>query len=227
MLPQGDSTAGGTILPQSKLINLMDADRLLASEETKLPQSEDARRTALTELARLCFILGEWGEKRGSEAHFKKGRHYAKLLCREQPQRAEGHYWLALNLAGLAEVERPRLALRLVPTIIRQLQTSLTSDDAYDEAGAHRTLGRIYLEAPPWPLSEGDVNESLAHLRSATEIAPANSTNHLYLAETLLKLGRNEEAARQLSCVLKSTRHAIGPSCLEEDKQQALLLVGR
>ena len=113
----------------------------------------------------------------------------------------------------------------MLPTIVQTLESAQAIDGAYDQAGPHRVLGRIQCMAPPWPLSEGDLNKSLEHLLLAVKIAPENSTNHLYLAETLLQLGRTEEAYRELELVLKATRHAIFPKDLEEDQEQAMRLM--
>jgi Tfp pilus assembly protein PilF len=101
------------------------------------------------------------------------------------------------------------------------LQATLSIDEAYDQAGAHRVLGRIYFMAPGWPLSEGDVSKSIQHLAAAVEIAPENSTNHLFLAETLHCMGRGTEANRELEKVLAVTMHALWPQGLEDDQKRA------
>lgn len=117
----------------------------------------------------------------------------------------------------------------MVPHIIEEMEQSLKVNPSYEQAGAHRVLGRIYYCCPGWPLSVGDIHESLEHLSAAVSLAPDNSTNHLFLAETLLKLGKKDEARRELENVLKATRHAHCPHHLEEDRQEArrLLLENR
>jgi tetratricopeptide (TPR) repeat protein len=216
-----ESIRAGAFAPSASA-DLKGMSQVLASYEKRLPRDGDARDFTLAELARLCFILGERGDKHASEKNFEKGRYYADLLCQEKPRRVEGHYWLALNLAGLAEVGRASRGLRLVPTIIEHLLAALALDEAYDQAGPHRVLGRVYCEAPSWPLSEGDLSKSVEHLRTAVELAPTNSTNHLYLAETLTQLGKSEDAYWELQQVLTCTTHAISRRSLEEDYQEAL-----
>ena len=204
---------------------LNQARQILTSYEKRLGRGGDARVRDLAELARICFLLGELGDKQSSEQYFEKGRYYAELLSAEQPGRVEGHYWLALNLAGLAQCGRASRGLRLVPAIVEKLQVALTLDEAYDQAGPHRILGRVYCEAPPWPLSEGDLGKSLQHLRVAVELAPQNSTNHLYLAGTLAQLGKSNEAYTELQQVLACTNHAISRRNLEEDHKEAVGLL--
>ncbi len=98
-------------------------------------------------------------------------------------------------------------------------------DEGYDQAGAHRVLGRIYYEAPGWPLSVGDMQKSLEHLKAAVRLSPATSTNHLYLAQTLLRLNEAMPARQELAQVLKSSRYAVKPQDLEEDRQEARRLL--
>ena len=205
--------------------DLPQALRALEIYENLLPQATAERTNVLTRLAQVCFILGEVREKAQKERYFNQGRGYAEVLCQEQPDWADGHYWLALNLCGLVDARGAKEGFRLLPTIIRELERTLSIDAAYDQAGAHRVLGRIYYEAPPWPLSVGDLHKSLGHLTAAVRIAPENSTNHLYLAETLFRLGKKDAARQELERVLKSTHHAIRPQGLKDDHQEAQRLL--
>ena len=186
-------------------VDLNKAHALLDRYEKELPRIEAAQRPQiLAELARLCFILGEWGKKADEKKYFGKGQDFAQRLIREQPQRVEGHYWLALNLSGLADLNGD---LSLVPGIVKQMKIAAKLDGNYNQAGPHRVLGRIYFKAPPWPLSVGDIQKSLIHLRQAVKLAPTNSTNHLFLAETLLDLGKIGPACRQLQETFTATHH--------------------
>ena len=79
------------------------------------------------------------------------------------------------------------------------MEKALKGNPAYDQAGPHRVLGRIFFECPAWPLSVGSLPESRRSPAKAVAIAPENSTNHLFLAETLLKMGKKEEGRRNWS----------------------------
>ena len=56
-------------------------------------------------------------------------------------------------------------------------------------------------------------------------LSPATSTNHLYLAQTLSRLNEAGLARQELEQVLKSTRGAVKPQDLEEDRQEARRLL--
>jgi thioredoxin-like negative regulator of GroEL len=65
------------------------------------------------------------------------------------------------------------------------------------------------------------MNKSLEHLTRAVQLAPEVSTNHLYLAETLIRLGQYDQARQELDATLQAPRHAIQPGGLAEDRQKA------
>ncbi len=144
----------------------------------------------------------------------------AEKILQEYPQNVAGHYWLGLNLGGLADVNRLQ-GRRLLPQILEELERAASINPGYDQGGAYRVLGRIYYSAPGRPFSVGDINKSLELLQKATALAPSNSTNHLYLAETLLKLGRQDQARKELQQVLTATQNAEGSRGLEADKAAA------
>ena len=56
---------------------------------------------------------------------------------------------------------------------------------------------------------------------------PENSTNRLYLGETLMKLNRPLQARQELERVLYCPQHALMPKGLEEDRQEARRLLER
>jgi tetratricopeptide (TPR) repeat protein len=219
------STVTGCV-PHDFSADFGQTGEVVACLERSLAVNEGARGIILAELTRLYFSLGEETAKKHERlAWYEKGRHHAELLCREEPKRVEGYYWLALNLCGICQLSPAGRALSIVPMIAENLELALAIDASYDQGGPLRVLGRIRCKAPPWPLSEGDLKQSLNLLRIAAKIAPDNSTNHLYLAETLIQLGEAEEACTELDRVLDSKFHASSPSGVEEDQAQAVALM--
>lgn len=181
----------------------------------------------LPRLARTAFIIGNLAPKGQEAGYYDQGLAYAERLLTAQPGGVAGHYWKALNMCGLAEVGSRFQGFRLLPKILTELKQSLALDETYDQAGAHRVLGRIYFEAPGRPVSVGDLDKSRRHLTAAVRLAPDNSTNHLYLAETLLQMDHKTQAREELQKVLQSRRHAIRAQGLEEDQQEARHLLAK
>lgn len=212
-------------LLQSPGLDANQARQALARYEGMLAASGSARAPLLMRLAQVCFILGDLVPQEQRQGNYEKGLKFAEMLLKEQPVGVEGHYWDALNLCGLADTGGKLTGRKLLPRIMEELQRVLAIDETYDQAGAHRVLGRIYYEAPGWPLSVGDLEKSLNHLAAAARLAPENSTNHLYLAQTLLRRGNEAQARQELEWVLTSTRAAVQPKGLEEDRQEARRLL--
>jgi tetratricopeptide (TPR) repeat protein len=206
-------------------LDLAQVTRALNLCEGVLASGAAPRPHVLAQLARICFVAGDLSSRKYSGGFFRKGTVYAETLSSEAPNRVEGHYWLALNLCGQAEAAGYMTARRLLPRIMEALERALALDEAYGQAGAHRILGRIYFEAPAWPMSVGDLHKSLHHLQAAVRLAPDNSRNHLFLAQTLARLHYPSLARRELERVLTSTGYAIKPQDLEEDCQEARRLL--
>jgi len=208
-------------LLHSPTLDFAQARQALTSYEQLLPSDGQGPPQLLTRLAQVCFILGDLAGKNQRRQFYESGRCYAETLLQARPDAVEGHYWLAMHLCGLADVGSMVQGRRLLPRILQELHRALALDEAYDQAGAHRVLGRIYYEAPGWPFSVGDLDKSLRHLSAAVRLAPETSTNHLYLAETLRRLGKTAQARQEFEAVLISTRHAIHSPGLAEDRRQA------
>jgi tetratricopeptide (TPR) repeat protein len=209
----------------SPTLSMSQAARALSLYEGLLSTGGAPRALVLAHLGHTCFVLGQLVPESQGMGYYQKGQSYAETLIRGEPNRVEGHYWLAMNLCGQADVGGKLLGRRLLPSILEELQRAIALDETYDQAGAHRVLGRIYFEAPGWPLSVGDLAKSRQHLQAAVRLAPATSTNHLYLAQTLSRLQEASLARQELEQVLKSTRGAVKPQDLEEDRQEARRLL--
>ena len=91
-----------------------------------------------------------------------------------QPDRPEGHFWLAANMGALAE----SYGLRAGPEIPRrrssdELEKVLRLDPAFQQGSADRALGRWYFKVPG--LFGGSKKKSEEHLRKSLTYNP-NST---------------------------------------------------
>jgi tetratricopeptide (TPR) repeat protein len=221
----GDQVAEADSILKNPALDLPQALRALDLYAQNLARANPPEVPLLIRLARTCFLIGELTVASQRQKYYEKGQTYAEMLLKEAPNRVEGHYWLALHLCGLADTGGAMQGRRLLPRIMEELEKAITIDDAYEQAGSHRVLGRIYFEAPAWPFSVGDLQKSLQHLTRAVRLAPGNSTNHLYLAETLIKLQRQAQARQELKQVLQAPEHALLPRSLEEDRREARRLL--
>lgn len=110
---------------------------------------------------------------------------------------AQGPYFQALCMGEYARRHKLR-ALGIVPRMVEAAERARERDPSFDHGGPDRVLGGIYLRAPAWPASVGDLDAALEHLEEAVRIAPLWPENHLLLAEALLEDDRVAEAADAL-----------------------------
>ena len=118
-------------------------------------------------------------------------------LTARHPELAQGHYYLALNLGQLA---RTKLlgALPLVDEMEIEFKRAAALDSGFDNAGADRSLGLLYFDAPGWPTSIGSRTKARRHLERAVTLSPDFPDNRLSLLEAYLKWGDQTGIQREL-----------------------------
>ena len=177
-------------------------------------------------LARARYWLGTNGlppaQRRAAlDAGIEAGRKAVAL----QPNRPEGHFWIAANMGALAESFGLRQGIRYRGPIRDELQTVLKLDPAFLQGSADRALGRWYYKVPG--LFGGDKKKSETHLRKALSYNQNSVITRLFLAETLIELDRPAEARKELEAALAAPED---PEWAPEDrrfKEQAKILLAK
>lgn len=178
-------------------------------------------------LARANYWLGGHapdGERRG---FFDRGLEAGRRAVAIEPNRPEGHFWMAANMGALAESFGLRAGLKYRKPIKEELETVLRLDPRFQQGSADRALGRWYFKVPG--LFGGDRKLSEQHLRASLTYNPSSTASHFFLAELLLDVGRNAEAKAELQKVLDAP---LDPDWTPEDQEfkaqaQTLLTVVR
>jgi tetratricopeptide (TPR) repeat protein len=153
-------------------------------------------------LARASYWIGTQALESVRRAALDQGITAGRAATRIEPNRPEGHMWLAANMGALAESFGLRQGLKYRGEIKDELLTVLRLDPGYEQGSADRALGRWYYRVPG--LFGGSDKKSEEYLRKSLSYNP-NSTSSLYfLAETLIALKRKTEAKEALQRVLTS-----------------------
>jgi tetratricopeptide (TPR) repeat protein len=177
-------------------------------------------------LARARYWLGTNGLPQAQRrAALEAGIEAGRTAVRLQPNRPEGHFWIAANMGALAESFGLRQGIRYRGAIRDELNTVLKIDAAYMDGSADRALGRWYYKVPG--LFGGDKKKSETHLRKALSYNPNSVITRLFLAETLIELDRTAEARKELEAALAAPED---PEWAPEDrrfKQQAKQLLAK
>lgn len=198
-------------MPETPKEILKSADALYAERE----ESERVRRSlkllsdcsgdyeALWRIARAHFFLGQEAEdKATARAHHLSGIDAGSLAVRASEGGVEGRFWLGVNLALLAQLEKAFKALRLALRARQELKRAVSLDAGYHAAGPLRVLARLEAKLPR--IFGGNRKRALLHFEEAVRLAPANTVTRLYFAEDLLARGDRERARTQLEALLEA-----------------------
>ena len=165
-------------------------------------------------LARTRYWIGgrapEAERKTVLEAGISAGRAAVAL----EPNRPEGHFWIAANMGALAESFGMRQGLKYRGDIKNELLIVLKLDPAYQQGSADRALGRWYFKVPG--LFGGSNKKSEEHLRKSLTYNPNSSSSHFFLAETLIDMGRKADARAELQQVIDGP---VDPDWAPEDRE--------
>ncbi|MDV6340317.1 TRAP transporter TatT component family protein [Nitrosomonas sp. Is35] len=113
-----------------------------------------------------------------------------------------GLFWKAAAMGKMAESSGIVSALRMIGPMEKMLLKVVALDEQYENAGAHRALGRIYHKLPGFPISFGSNQKALMHMKRAHELFPRDVITRAFYAELLYDVGRKEEARKHANFVL-------------------------
>jgi hypothetical protein len=191
---------------------LIAVDKILASD----PKSHEA----LWRGARACaWLAQEVTDGPHREAYSQRGMDYAKRAVEAEPKRVEGYYYLGINIGLYATTKT--FGRSLVPKVRDAAQEAVKADESYDHAGPLRLLGSVFVKAPPWPASIGDVDEGQKHLSRAVQIARDYPENHLLFGDALASDDHPSDAIREYKLVLSAPSQPEWAHRLERWKREA------
>ncbi|HYG80420.1 MAG TPA: TRAP transporter TatT component family protein [Pyrinomonadaceae bacterium] len=171
-------------------------------------------------MGRALFFLGqEAGGSEETRAHHARGVLVSERAARLAPRRVEGHFWLGVNLALLAQTERPLKALRHALRARRSLVRAARLDAAYHAAGPLRVLARLQHKLPR--LAGGGTKRARANFERAIRLAPSNTVTRLYFAEMLLETGDAARARNELEALLNAPHDPSWAFESERDRKLA------
>jgi tetratricopeptide (TPR) repeat protein len=164
---------------------------------------QDAKNfDAAWKLARADYWLGTHAPENERRTFLEAGVEAGRMAVATQPNRPEGHFWMAANMGALAESFGRRAGLKYRKPIKEELETVLRLDAPFLQGSADRALGRWYFKVPGW--LGGDKKLAEEHLRRSLTYNPNSTSSHFFLAELMLDQGRKAEARDQLRRILEA-----------------------
>jgi uncharacterized membrane protein len=165
-------------------------------------------------LARARYWLGGHADEQKRKAYLESGIAAGRAATGIAANKPEGHFWVAANMGALAESFGMRQGLKYRGDIKDELETVLRLDPAYQQGSADRALGRWYFKVPG--LFGGSDRKSEIHLRKSLTYNPNSRSSLYFLAETLIALGKKDEARAVL---VKLIATPVDPDWAPEDRE--------
>ena len=169
---------------------------------------------AAWKLARADYWLGGHGTEAERRKDLEGGIDAGRKAAALQPNRPEGHFWLAANMGALADSYGVRQGVKYRASIREELETVLRLDAPFMDGSADRALGRWYFKVPR--LFGGDRKTAEAHLRQSLTYNPASTSSHFFLGELLQDEGRKDEARAEFQKVIDAP---VTPAWAPEDAE--------
>ncbi|MDX6694529.1 MAG: hypothetical protein QOF02_2132 [Blastocatellia bacterium] len=214
-LRQSFSSGGATLelkmtIYAQETIERADALYAARAEEQSVRLSVEALDAALARefdyelawrLGRALFFLGqEAGDESEARGFHERAVKICERAARAGPSRVEGHFWLGVNLALLAALEKPLSAFRRARRARSHLRQAVALNPGYHAAGPLRVLARLEARLPT--IFGGGHARARAYFEKAIALAPSNTVTRLYFAQLLLDAGDEQGARQQLRALL-------------------------
>lgn len=205
--PAADSaSAAGDIASADQLYgqreDLMQLRRGIVSLRQALTK-DPGNYDAAWKLAKFNYYLAtHTDDSKERDTAFQDGIDAGKSAVQLQNEKPEGHFWLGANYGGAAEHSTIQ-GLATVNDIRNEMQTVLRLNEGYQDGSAYMVLGLVYLNAPG--IVGGDPKKAVEEMEKGLRFGEPNAFLHLHLAEAYKKVGRNDDARREIKKILSMT----------------------
>src|ERR1051325_1532542 len=223
--PPAESPAADTA---SAATDIASADQLYGQREDllQLRRGIVSLRQALTKdpgnydaawkLSKFNYYLATHSEdSKERDDAFQAGIDAGKTAVQLQNEKPDGHFWLGANYGGAAEHSTIQ-GLATVNDIRNEMQTVLRLNEGYQDGSAYMVLGLVDLNAPD--IVGGDPKKAVEEMEQGQRFGEPNAFLHLHLAEAYKKVGRNDDARKEIKKILSMTPD---PNYLPEYKESS------
>ncbi|MCI0414293.1 tetratricopeptide repeat protein [bacterium] len=199
----------------------------LREQESELPKAIETYRRVLEidpenyegawKLAKAYWYQGNYssGEKL---PFFEKGIEAGRKAIQNAPDRCEGHFWLGINLAVLAESSSVFRALGMVDDVKTEIQKAMEISENCECGGPQRVLGKLHARLPFF--KGGSKTKAIEFLKKSLQLCPQDTQSRIFLAEIYIDEGKNGFAKQLLRQVLVQEPD---PQWIPETKQNKIV----
>ena len=159
------------------------------------------------------YLASHTDDSKQRDDAFREGISAGKTAVQLHNEKPDGHFWLGANYGGAAEHSAIQ-GLATVSDIRNEMQTVLRLDEGYQNGSAYMVEGLVYLNAPS--IVGGDPKKAVDEMEKGLPFGEPNAFLHLHLAEAYKKVGRNDDARKEVKKILTMTPD---PNYLPEYKE--------
>lgn len=205
------------------LADMETAKDILAKYETAAETLEN-KYDVNWKMSRIIYYIGtHTADKKEQQEIFSSAIALAEKAITLDPEKPDGHYWLAVNNGKYGESKGVMKSLGMVKPIKESLNKVIKLDRSYEEGGADRVLGRVFFKVPG--IAGGDKDESLRHLLKSIEYGPNDPVTLLYLGETYLALKEIEKAREALNKVINLVDDGLWVNAIKQCQTDAKVVL--
>jgi len=169
-------------------------------------------------LSKAYWYQGNHSPKDQKAAWFEKGITAGLKATEINPKGCEGHFWLGINYAMLAENSGKMKALGLIDDVKKEINEAMAINESCVCGGPQRVLGQLYAKIP-W-FKGGSKSKSIEFLKRSIELCPNDTQSRVFLAEVYVDQGKSALALEQLNLVMKQEPD---PAWIPETKENKII----
>lgn len=173
---------------------------------------------AAWKLSKAYWYQGNHSPNDQKAAWHEKGITAGMKATEINPKGCEGHFWLGINYAMLAENSGKMKALGLIDDVKKAINAAMAIDENCSCGGPQRVLGKLYAKIP-W-FKGGSKSKSIESLKQSIELCPNDTQSRIFLAELYMDQGKSALALEQLDLVLKQDPD---PAWIPETKENKII----
>lgn len=175
--------------------NLEKAEKALLDLRSEHPEED----LICGKLSSVYFYKGLFTrDEKKRELYYEHGTNFGREALSMNPRAIYGNFWYASNVGQLGICRGIMASLASIDPFKKSMEVVLQENESFFFAGPHRALGRLFHQAPGWPISVGNKNKAAEHLERAVELAPEFFNNRSFLAELYLDMGKKDQAKEHL-----------------------------
>ncbi|MFL6214142.1 MAG: TRAP transporter TatT component family protein [Blastocatellia bacterium] len=210
--------ADGLFAARDNVESLRQAISIAATQRAKEPTNYEA----VYRVAEYTYYLADREPDKAKRLKlYEAAIEAAKKAVALDPNRVEGHFWLAANDGEYADLKGAMSALGLVKMVRKEFEAALALDPNYKNGAIHLALGRLDLEVPR--LFGGNDARGLSRLEAGYNAAPTNAELKMALADAYEKKGRKDDARKLYESVISASDPVRTPNELNDLRAKARL----